>query len=263
MRNKPVIHPTAVVSKGAVLGKGVVVGPFTVIGENVKIDDGTVIGPSCMIDGWTKIGKNCQITYGAAIGTPPQDLKYRGQKNFVEIGDCNIIREFVSIHRSALAGGKTVIGNNNMLMGYVHVAHDCIIGNEVVVANYTGFSGHVEIEDRAIIGGMTGIHQFVRIGSLAMIGGYSKVVKDIPPFAMADGQPAKLFGLNIRGLIRRSVSSDSRKNLKKAYGYIISPKHNLTQAINQIKKNVKNTAEVKHLIKFLEAPSKMGVLIRR
>lgn len=262
MGSKPEIHPTAIVSKGAILGKGVQVGPFTIIGKNVKVGDNTIIGPSCMIDGWTTIGKHCELTYGVVIGMPPQDLKYRGEKNFVEIGDFNIIREFVTVHRPAEEKGITSIGNKNMIMAYVHVAHNCMIGNEVVIANSTGLSGHVVIEDRAVIGGFVGVHQFVRIGKLAMVGGYSKLVKDVPPFVIVDGRPARLFGLNTRGLARRAVSPDTRRSLKKAYDYITNPKYNLAQSIQQIEKNIKSSNELKHFVEFLEYPSRMGILVR-
>lgn len=254
------IHPTAIIEKGANLGEGVKIGPYSIIGKDVTIGAGTEIGSHCVIGGWTKIGSANKISSSVIIGAEPQDFKYKGFKSFVEVGDNNVIREFVTIHRAADEGGKTIVGNSNMLMAYVHIAHNCVLGNEITIANSVGLSGHIEIDDQAVIGGMTGIHQFVKVGKIAMIGGYSKVVKDIPPFAIADGQPAVLYGINYRGLRRRGANDKVRADLKQAYKYIMDPKFNISQAVEKIKKDIKQGKEIRHLINFLKNPSRMGIM---
>jgi UDP-N-acetylglucosamine acyltransferase len=168
----------------------------------------------------------------------------------------------VTIHRASDAEGVTSIGDDNLLMAYTHVAHNCLLGNQIVIANSVGIAGHVEIEDQAVLGGMCGLHQFVRVGKLAMLGGMAQIRQDIPPYAMVDGQPARVFGMNIRGMQRRGIDKDSRQALKSCYRLILQSGLNLTQAINSIKANVEQTDEVAHLVKFLESPSKMGVCIR-
>jgi len=254
------IHPTAIIEKGAKIGKNVVIGPHCVIGKDVEIGKDTAVGPNCVIEGWTKIGSGNQISASVVIGGPPQDVKYKNFKSFVEIGDNNIIREFVTVHRAAEEGGKTIVGDGNMLMAYVHIAHNCHVGNENIIANLVGLSGHVEMEDQITIGGMTGIHQFAKIGKMAMIGGYSKVAKDVPPFSIVDGQPIKLYGTNYRGLRRRGMDQQLRNEIKQAFKYIMDPKMNITQAIERIKKNIKIGKELQHLIKFLKTPSRLGIV---
>lgn len=254
------IHPTAIIEKGAKIGLGVTIGPYSIIGKNVVIGKNTTIGPHCVIEGWTSIGDGNQIGVSVVIGAPPQDIKYKNFKSFVEIGDNNIIREFVTVHRAADEAGKTIIGSNNMLMAYVHVAHNCRIGNENIIANLVGISGHVEIEDQVTIGGMAGIHQFTKIGKMSMIGGYSKVIKDVPPYAIVDGQPIKLYGTNYRGLRRRGLDEGLRTDIKLAFKYIMDPKLNITQAIENIKRDIKQGKEIQHLIKFLKNPSRLGIV---
>ncbi|MFH1454156.1 MAG: acyl-ACP--UDP-N-acetylglucosamine O-acyltransferase [Armatimonadota bacterium] len=257
---KQVIHPTAIIDQGAKLGKGVEVGPYSIIGKNVIIGDNTKIASHCVIEGWTKIGSNNKIGVSSVIGAPPQDLKYKDFESYVEIGDNNILREFITVHRAADEGGKTVIGNDNMLMAFVHVAHNCVLGSGIVIANSTGLSGHVEVEDHAVIGGMTGIHQFAKIGKMAMVGGFSKVVKDVPPFSIADGQPIKLYGINYRGLARKGIDEKGRKELKKAYKYIMDSKLNIGQAVDEINSNLNSDKEVRHLVDFLNNPSRLGIV---
>ncbi|MDQ7824787.1 MAG: acyl-ACP--UDP-N-acetylglucosamine O-acyltransferase [Candidatus Eremiobacteraeota bacterium] len=255
------IHPLAVVHQGAQLDESVEVGPFSIIGEHVRVGAGTTIGSNVIIDGWTTIGCNCRIFHGAVLGTEPQDLKYKGEKSYVKIGDNNLIREFVTVHRATSDEGVTQIGDNNFLMAYVHIGHNCIIGSNTLIANATSLAGHVDVEDRAVIGGMSGVHQFVRVGSLAMVGGYARVVKDVPPYSMVWGQPARLFGLNIVGLKRQKISQEVRGNLKRAYR-IIAQKSRLL-ALEEIKTQIAPGPEIAHLIKFLESPSKMGIILRR
>jgi UDP-N-acetylglucosamine acyltransferase len=250
----------AIVNEGADIGEDVEIGPFTVIGEHVKIGAGTKIGSNVLIDGWTTLGKNCEVFHGAALGTAPQDLKYKGQKSFVHIGDNNRIREYVTIHRACQKDAVTSVGNNNFLMAYVHLGHNCVIGSHVIISNAVNLAGHVEIEDSAVVGGMTGFHQFVRVGRMAMVGGFARVVKDVPPFSLVAGQPARLFGINTVGLKRHNISDKVRIELRRAYK-IISQK-NRVQALDEIRATINRSPEITHLMEFLEKPSKMGIILR-
>ena len=185
------IHQLAVVHKNAQIGEDVEIGPFAVIGENVTIGNGCEIGPHAVIDGWTEIGEECKFHPGASIGSPPQDLKYAGERTYVTIGDNNIIREYVTINSATGEGEVTVVGNRCLLMAYVHIAHNCIIGDNVILANAVNLAGHVTIYDYAIIGGMVPVHQFVSIGAHSFIGGGSRIPKDIPPFFKFAGNPPR------------------------------------------------------------------------
>lgn len=256
------IHPSAIVDPSAQIAEGAEIGPFSIIHGNVSIGAGTKLHSSVVIGEWTEIGENNEIFPGAVIGVAPQDLRYSGERAYTKLGNRNVIREYVTIHRASDAEGVTSIGDDNLLMAYTHVAHNCLLGNQIVIANSVGIAGHVEIEDQAVLGGMCGLHQFVRIGKLAMLGGMAQIRQDIPPYAMVDGQPARVFGMNIRGMQRRGIDKDSRQALKSCYRLILQSGLNLTQAINSIKANVEQTNEVAHLVKFLESPSKMGVCIR-
>ncbi|HEY4485960.1 MAG TPA: acyl-ACP--UDP-N-acetylglucosamine O-acyltransferase, partial [Nitrospiria bacterium] len=215
------IHSTAVVHPGAHLAEGVTVGPYSIIGENVKIGRGTRVASHAVIEGWTEIGEGCRIFQFASIGADPQDLKFRGEKSALIIGRNNTIREFVTIHRgTGPGGGVTRIGDDNLLMAYVHVAHDCGVGNHVVLANAATLAGHITVQDHAIVGGLSGLHQFVRIGRHAIIGGCSAVPQDIPPFVSAVGNRAKLYGLNTVGLKRGGFGEERIAAIKSAYKII-------------------------------------------
>ena len=245
------IHETAVIYPGARLGRDVEVGPYSVIGENVFIGEGTKIGSHVVIEGWTTIGKDCQIHHGACVGNAPQDLKFKGEKTFVYIGDNTIIREFVTINRATGEGEETRIGSNCLLMGTVHIAHNCVIGNNVVISNHAGLAGHVTVEDRAIISGLSGVHQFVKIGRNAMVGGASKVVQDVPPFVIADGRPARVCGLNSVGIARAGLSEDVRRNLKRAYRILFRSGLKLSEAITTMEQELDSSEPVDHLLRFL------------
>ena len=245
------IHETAVIYPGARLGRDVEVGPYSVIGENVFVGDGTKIGSHVVIEGWTTIGKECQIHHGACVGNAPQDLKFKGEKTFVYIGDNTVIREFVTINRATGEGEETRIGSNCLLMGTVHIAHNCVVGNNVVISNHAGLAGHVTVEDRAIISGLTGVHQFVKIGRNAMVGGASKVVQDVPPFVIADGRPARVCGLNSVGIARAGLSEDVRKNLKRAYRMLYRSGMKLSDAIVAMEQELDSSEPVDHLLRFL------------
>ena len=246
-----IIHETAVIHPGARIGKDVEIGPYSVIGEHVIIGDGTQIGAHVVIDGWTSIGKNCRFFSSACIGMEPQDLKFKGEKSYVFIGDNTTFREFATVNRATGEGEETRVGSNCLLMEYTHIAHNCTIGNYVIMSNNAGCAGHVVVEDRAIISGMSGVHQFVKIGRNAMIGGLSKVVQDVPPFVIADGRPAKVCGLNSVGIARAGISEQTRHNLKKAYKTLYRAGLSLNEAIAVMEQELDSTEEIEHLLRFL------------
>jgi UDP-N-acetylglucosamine acyltransferase len=248
------IHPTAIIDSNALIGTDVEIGPFAIIGPNVEIGDGTKIGSRVAIEGWTVIGKNNKIYAGAIVGNEPQDLKFKGEKTYLFIGDNNIIREYATISRGTEGGGgETRIGNNNLIMSYVHVAHDCQVGNNVVVAHGSGIAGHVTIEDRVVIGGLVGIHQFTKIGRMAMIGAHTMVTKDVPPYIIVDGHPAKPYGINIVGLRRNGLSPELRMEIKRAYKILYRSNLNVAQAIEQMEQELPGNEEIDHLLRFLRS----------
>jgi len=246
------IHPTAIVSKKAELPFDLEVGPYSIIGDNVKIGEGTKIGAFCVIEGNTTIGKRCKIFTGAVIGSIPQDLKYKGEKSFLEIGDDNIIREYCTFNPGTGEGGKTVVGNGNLFMAYSHVAHDCVIGNKCVIANVGTLAGHVTIEDQAVIGGLVAIHQFVRVGKLSIIGGCSKVVQDIPPFSTCDGHPARVYGINLVGLKRANTDPSIIREISYCFKIIFNSGLSMKNAIKEIESKRDLPSEVVYLIDFIK-----------
>ena len=256
------IHPTAVVSKKAKISNGVSLGPYTVIGEGVSIAEDTVIGAHCVIEGRTTLGKRCQVFSGAAVGSIPQDLTYEGKTSFLEIGDENIIREYVTINPGTEENSKTVIGNHNLIMAYSHIAHNCIIGNNCIIANCGTLAGYVNIEDRAVVGGMVAIHQFTRVGSLSIIGGCSKVVSDVPPYSTCDGHPARVYGLNLVGLKRQGMDGEVIKQLSHAFKILFNSGLSLRNALQKLSEEKHTSVEVSHLIDFIKN-SKRGVCRHR
>jgi UDP-N-acetylglucosamine acyltransferase len=246
------IHPTAIIDPGAKLGKNVEIGPYSLVGENVKIGEGTIIGSHVVIDGWTTIGKNNQIFHGASVGFIPQDMKFKGEKSFLFIGDNNIVREYVTIHRGTEeGGGETWIGNNNLIMAYCHVAHDCQLGSHIIMSNATNLAGHIVIEDFSVLSGLCGIHQFVRIGKMAMVGAHTKVVKDVPPYVLVDGHPARVNGINVVGLRRNGVEPEIRQEIKKAYKILYRSNLNISQAIERMDQELDASKEIEHFLRFL------------
>lgn len=246
------IHPTAIIDPRAELGQEVAVGAYTVIEEGVFVDVGTQIGPHVYIDRHTRIGKNCRISPFASIGTPPQDKKFKGEKTEVVIGDDNVIREYVTINRGTPAGGGlTSLGDQNLLMAYVHVAHDCHLGKGIVMANVATLGGHVVLEDYSFIGGLSAVHQFARVGAYAYIGGKTGIVQDIPPYVIASGERAKLFGLNIIGLTRHEFSNEVIMALKKTYQIVIRSHLTIQEAIIRVEKEIPPFPEVKRFIEFI------------
>ena len=245
------IHPTAIIDPRAEIGKGVKIGPYAVIGPNVTIGDGTELMSHVVIDGWTTIGKDCRFFPSASIGSEPQDLKFNGEKSYVIIGDRSVFREFVTVSRATGEGEETRIGNDCLFQACTHVAHNCIVGNHVIMSNCAGLAGHVTVEDRVVIGGIAGVHQFVKVGRNAMIGGLAKVVQDIPPFVIADGQPARIIGLNSVGLARAGISEETRRELKKGFRLLYRSGLNLGQAIESMEQELNSSEEVEHLLRFL------------
>ncbi len=253
------IHPTAIIHPGAKLGPGVSIGPYTVIGEEVEIGPECEIHSHVVIEGRTKIGARNKIFPFVSIGAPPQHLKYGGEPTRVEIGDGNIIREYVTINRgTVLDKGVTKIGNGCFLMAYVHVAHDCILHDGVIMANAATLGGHVEIGERAILGGLVAVHQFCRIGPLAFIGGASGVNKDIPPFTMARGNPARLYGLNLVGLRRAGLRPEAIEALRQAFRILFKSSLPLKEALARVREEVSSLEELEILLSFIQS-SQRGV----
>lgn len=255
------IHPTAIVEAGAQLDSGVQVGPYAVIGKNVKIGKNTVVHTHALITGMTTLGEENQVFSFAAVGNPPQDLKYKGEPTLLEIGNRNIIREYVTLQPGTVQGGfKTVVGHGNLLMAYSHVAHDCVLGDLNVIANGVQLAGHVTIENMVTLGGLTAIHQFVRIGDMALTGGGAMVVSDIPPYCIAEGNRAVLRGLNLIAMQRRQLSSESRDLIKKAYKMIFLDTHpTVEQALSQVSDLMLSCPEVSKFVEFIRT-SKRGVV---
>jgi UDP-N-acetylglucosamine acyltransferase len=246
------IHPTAIVSKKAKLADGVNVGPYSSIGDNVVIGEGTHIGAHCVIEGKTTIGRRCEVFTGACIGSRPQDLKYKGENSFLELGDANIIREYCTFNPGTEENSRTVVGNNNLFMAYSHVAHNCAVGNNCVIANNGTLAGYVTIEDKAVVGGLVAIHQFVRVGTLSIIGGCSKVVQDIPPYSTCDGHPARVYGLNLVGLRRNSFSKEAIDQLAQAFKILFNTGLTRKHSLEKIEKEIALTPEISYLINFIK-----------
>jgi len=254
-----VIHPTAIVNSKTEISSDVEIGPYTIIGENVVIGSGTVIGSHVVIEPYVTIGPDCKIFQYAAIGAPPQSLKYKGERTYIKIGRGAIIREFVTIHRGTeFGGGITQIGEECFLMAYTHIAHDCIIGRKVVMSNNATLGGHITIGHHATVGGLTAIHQFVKVGDYAFIGGKSAVVKDIPPFVIAAGDRAKLHGLNRVGLKRQGFSQKTLSELKKVYRIVFRIGITLNEAIERVNAEVEQIPEVVKFVEFIKS-SERGI----
>ncbi len=255
-----VIHPTAVVSRRAELGREVVVGPYSIIGDEVILHDGVRIASHCVIEGPTEIGSGTVVFPFAAIGQIPQDLKYRGEPSRVVIGQRNRIREYVTIHRGTEGGGGvTVIGDDNLLMVQAHVAHDCRIGHHVIMANGASLAGHVIVEDHATLGAYVGVHQFCRIGTYAFIGAYAVVVKDALPYALSAGNHARCYGPNRVGLKRKGFTADQLRAIDRAFYLLLAAKLNTTQALEALRRELGTVPEVQYLIEFIET-SRRGVV---
>jgi len=245
-------HPTSIISSKAQIADDVEIGPHCIIGDHVGIRSGTRIMAGAQITGWTTIGENCQIFPYAIIGIIPQDLKFKGEKSFVQIGNNNIIREFVTIHRGTEGGGGiTRIGDGNLIMAYSHIAHDCQIGNHTVLANAASLAGHIVIEDYAVIGGLAGIHQFVQIGRHAIIGGVSAVDRDVLPYCQAAGNRARHHGLNLIGLRRAGFSAEKIEVLKETYRLLFKTGLRRQEALQRIAEQFGEHEEAMHVVEFV------------
>lgn len=253
------IHPTAVIDPSAEIAEGVKIGPFSVIGAGVKIGAGTELKNHVTIAGPTTIGENNLFYPYSSIGQRSQDLKYSGEPTYLEIGDDNSFREFCTVNRGTSPGSKTAIGSHNHFLAYSHVAHDCIVGSHVIFSNNGTLAGHVIVEDHAVIGGLSGVHQFCRIGMHAILGGCTKIVQDVPPYMIADGNPADLRGINQVGLERRGFSSEEIRSLREAYRLLCRANLNVKQACEVIRKDLPSSEHLEHLLTFIEG-SKRGIV---
>ncbi len=253
------IHKTCILGENVKLGDNIHIGPYSIIEGDVEIGDGTFIDAHVMIRGNVKIGKNNKIYFGSCIGYPPQDVKFKGEDSWVIIGDNNIIREFVTIHKATGEGKKTIIGNSNFLMAYSHIAHNSKIGNEVIIVNGAQLGGHVEVDDYAFISAYSLIHQFVRVGKYSIIGGGCHVKKDIVPYALCYGNPdAEIKGINSVGLKRRGFGGERLNNIKRAFKILFFSDLNVSQALESLKREFEGNGDILYLINFIES-SKRGI----
>jgi len=255
------IHNTAIVSSSAKLGDDVIIREYAIIRDNVILEDRVDIGPHVLIEGTTRIGSNTEIFHSSALGLPPQDLKYNNEPTELVIGKNNTIREFVSIHRGTEGGGGvTRIGDNNLLMGFSHVAHDCQLGNSIILANLAQMGGHTKIGDNAIIGGHVAIHQFVHIGVMAMVGASATVIQDVPPYTLVAGNPAKVHDINRIGLRRKEYPSSTIDSIHKAITILCRSGLFLDEAKRRIESGLQSNPEIEEILRFIESRSKRGIM---
>ena len=254
------VHPTAIISPRATLGENVEVGAFVVIGDDCEIGDGCTIAHRATLERSVKLARDVKVGVGSVLGGDPQDLKYRGEATTVEIGEGTVIREYATINRGTAQSWRTSVGQASFIMSYVHLAHDCHIGDGVILANGVQLAGHVTVEDRAIVSGLSAVHQFVKIGRLAFVGGCSRVAKDIPPFLKAVGNPVRLYGLNAVGLQRNNVPDPVSRELKRAYRLLFRSELNVSQALERGAKELQQFPEVVEFLRFVEG-SQRGVVI--
>ncbi|MGX2041244.1 acyl-ACP--UDP-N-acetylglucosamine O-acyltransferase [Methylocaldum sp. MU1018] len=247
------IHPTAIIDPSCELANDVSVGAYAIIGPEVRIDSGTHIGPHAIIKGPTRIGKHNRIFQFASVGEDPQDKKYHGEVTYLDIGDRNIVREYVTIHRGTVQDqGVTRIGNDNLLMAYTHVAHDCVIGNHVIMANAASLAGHVRMDDHAILGGFSLVHQFCKIGRHSFSAMGSVITRDILPYVMVGGSPTKPHGINTVGLERQGFSPESIRQIRKAYKIVYKSRLKLEEAIQHLDEMTAETPEIQTMVDFLK-----------
>lgn len=250
------ISPLASIHPDAKIGEGVEIGPFVTIDRDVEIGDGCIIDASATICQYTKLGKNCHVFPSAVIGAVPQDLKFHGEVTWTLIGDNNVLREFVTVHRGTFSKGQTVIGNNNLIMAYCHVAHDCVLHNNIIMSNTTQLAGEVEVDDFAIIGGGTLVHQFSHIGSHVMVQGGSRINKDVPPYVIAAREPIAYCGVNSVGLNRRGFTPEQIHTIQEVYRMIFQGGMNTTQAVAKIEAEMPKSAERDTIINFVKASTR-------
>jgi len=246
------VHPSAIVDPKAKLGAGTIVGPYCVIGANVVLGENCQLQHHVTLEGPMQAGTRNKFYAYCSIGQQTQDLKYSGEPTYLEIGDENTFREFVTVNRSTKSDGKTRIGRRGNFLAYSHIGHDCTVGNDVVFSNNGTLAGHVQVGDNAVMGGLTAVHQFCRIGRFAITGGCSKIVQDVPPFMIADGNPAEIRGVNLIGLERKNYPADRVKPIKEAFRVIYRSKYNTAQALEAIRKELPQTEEIREIVEFIE-----------
>ena len=254
------IHKTVLVDPTAQVAADVIIGPYSVVGPHVTIGEGCVVGTHAVLERNVRLGTGVQVGTGTVLGGAPQDLKYRGEETWVEIGDGTVLREYCTVNRGSTATGKTTLGQRCFIMTYVHVAHDCHLGDDVIVANSVQMAGHVTIEDRAIISGLTPIHQFVRIGTFAFVGGGSRVNQDVPPYTKAVGNPIRLYGLNSVGLQRAGFAPEAKLALKRAYRLLFNSELTITQGVARARAELPASPEIETFLRFVEE-SQRGVMV--
>jgi len=254
------IHPSAVIDAGAVIGADVTIGADVIVGPHCTVGDGCVIGTRAILEEYVRLGREVKVGIGTVLGGLPQDLKFKGEETWVEIGDRTTIREYSTINRGTSQSYKTTVGSDCFLMTYVHVAHDCHVGNGVIISNGTQLAGHVTVEDKAIISGLIAVHQFGKIGRYSFIGGMSRVNKDVPPYVKAVGNPIKLYGLNSIGLQRNGFSPDLIHELKKTYRLFFRSELNVAQALERARTELAMSPEVKAFVDFIDE-SQRGVVL--
>jgi UDP-N-acetylglucosamine acyltransferase len=250
------VHPASFVDERAELGQGVQIGPGAVIGPHVKVGDGTSIGSHALVTGWTTIGRECRLHHGAVVGSPPQDLKYKGEPSYLVMGDRTEVREYVTANLATEPGNTTRIGSDCLLMAYSHVAHNCQVGDRVIIANAVQMAGYVAVEDWAILGGATVVHQFVRIGCHAMVGGGSRIAQDVAPFVKAAGSPPRNAGINSIGLQRRGFAPATVDAIERSYRVLFRQQLSVEDAVARLREMFPNVPEVEHLARFAETSTR-------
>ncbi len=254
------IHPTAYVDDRATIGADVTIGAGAIIGPHCTVGDGCVIAPHAVLEEYVRLGREVKIGVGTVLGGLPQDLKFKGEETWVEVGDRTTIREYSTVNRGTSQSFKTTVGSDCFLMTYVHLAHDCHVGNGVIISNGTQLAGHVTIEDKAILSGLCAVHQFGKIGRYCFIGGMSRVNKDVPPYVKAVGNPIKLYGLNSIGLQRNGFTPETISTLKHAYRLFFRSELNIAQALETVRRELDLTPEVKAFVDFVDE-SQRGIVI--
>lgn len=250
------IHPTAVIDPAAEIGAGCEIGPYCIVGPGVVLGEGCWLQHHVSLNGPARVGARNQFFAFSSVGQRTQDLKYAGEPTYLEIGDGNTFREFVTVNRGTAVHAKTVIGSRNHFLAYCHIAHDCVVGNDVIFSNNGTLAGHVTVEDHVILGGFTAVHQFCRIGRYAMTGGCSKIVQDVPSYMIADGNPARIRGINKTGLERHGFGPEAMRVLKEAYRILYRSENNVGQAIEQMRQQLQESPELEHLIAFVTQSSR-------
>jgi UDP-N-acetylglucosamine acyltransferase len=252
------VHPSAIVDPAAELASDVTVGPFAVIEADVRVGEGSRIGAHAVLQAGARLGRRVQVSPHAVLAGLPQDLGFGGEPSTASIGDDTVVREYVSVHRSSKPGGETRIGRGCLLMALSHVGHDCQIGDAAILTSYAGLSGHIQVGERAVIGGQAGLHQHVRVGRLAMVAGKSRVVKDVPPFVIAEGNPCRVRGLNLVGLRRADLDPETRERLKRAFRLLYRSELNTAQALEAIRREIPSCEPVEDFVRFVES-SERGI----